>query len=73
MYGQGDLCDYLINFVNNLDPNGKAVPSWPKYNTEDRQLLTFLDGDTPLAVTPDTYRAEGMRLLTRIALEHPSF
>ena len=71
MYGQGDLCDYLINFVNRLDPNGQTGIPWPQYTTGAPKLLTFLDGVTPLAITDDDYRVDGMKLLTKLSLEFP--
>ncbi|KAJ7834986.1 Alpha/Beta hydrolase protein [Mycena olivaceomarginata] len=40
----GELTDYLINFVNSLDRNGKTVPTWPGYTTEAPNLMMFFDG-----------------------------
>ncbi|RPD56081.1 carotenoid ester lipase precursor [Lentinus tigrinus ALCF2SS1-7] len=71
VYGGGDMADYLINFVNNLDPNGKTGISWPKYTTSSPKLLTFLDGLTPLTITNDDYRVDGFNLLTKLSLEFP--
>ena len=65
------MTDYLINFVNNLDPNGPELPAWPQYNTVNRPLLTFQDGAVPLAITEDTYRWDGMSLLTDLTLANP--
>ena len=61
------MADFLINFVNNLDPNGKTGISWPKYTTSSPQLLTFLDGLTPLTITNDDYRVDGLNFLTKLA------
>lgn len=63
--------DYLINFVNNLDPNGQSHLNWPQYTTASPKLMTFLDGLTPLEITEDTYRVDAMALLTNITLAHP--
>ncbi|RDX48880.1 carotenoid ester lipase precursor [Lentinus brumalis] len=71
VYGGGDMTDYLVNFVNNLDPNGKTGISWPKYTTSSPKLLTFLDGVTPLTITKDDYRVDGFNLLTKLSLEFP--
>ncbi|OBZ71164.1 Lipase 4 [Grifola frondosa] len=71
VYGPSDMTDYLINFVNNLDPNGKTGISWPQYNVASPQLLTFLDGITPLTITSDTYRTDGMNVLTNLSLQFP--
>ena len=71
VYGGQDLTDYLINFVTNLNPNGGSVPQWPQYTTWSPQLLTLYDSPVASNVTLDTYRAEGMKLLTKISLEHP--
>ena len=65
------MADFLINFVNNLDPNGKTGISWPKYTTSSPQLLTFLDGLTPLTITNDDYRVDGLNFLTKLAFQFP--
>ncbi|KAI0365312.1 carotenoid ester lipase precursor [Pilatotrama ljubarskyi] len=71
IYGGGELADYLINFANNLDPNGKTVPSWPQYSTSSPKLLTFLDGLDPMSITQDDFRVEAMNVMTKLALDHP--
>ena len=65
------MADYLINFVNHLDPNGKTGIAWPKYTKSAPKLLTFQDGLVPLAITNDDYRAEAMQLLTELSLQFP--
>ena len=65
------MTDYLIRFAANLDPNGDTGIFWPKYSVQSPQLLTFLDGDTPLALSNDTYRAEGFKVLTKLSLKYP--
>ncbi|KAI0041134.1 carotenoid ester lipase precursor [Auriscalpium vulgare] len=77
VYGPSDLTDYLIRFATYLDPNVNASADpdanlvWPRYTTAAPQLLTFLDGDVPLDITLDTYRAEGMEALTKVSLAYP--
>ncbi|GJE92593.1 Lipase 4 [Phanerochaete sordida] len=71
VYGPGDMTDYLVNFVNNLDPNGPGLLHWPAFTEAERQLLTFQDGDVPLAISLDDFRAEGMALFTRLLQATP--
>lgn len=71
VYTGGDMADYLIHFVNNLNPNGELLLSWPKYSTSNPQLLTFVDGLIPLVITEDTYRQDGMNFLTQLSLANP--
>lgn len=71
IYGGADLTDYLINFVTNLNPNGPSLPYWPQYNTSSRQLLTLYDTPVPTNITLDTFREEGMQLLTELLLKNP--
>ncbi|KAI0326234.1 carotenoid ester lipase precursor [Cubamyces sp. BRFM 1775] len=71
IYGGGELADYLINFVNHLNPNGITVPSWPKYTTSSPNLLTFLDGLIPIEITNDDYRVDAINLITELSLEFP--
>ncbi|OJT12974.1 Lipase 4 [Trametes pubescens] len=71
IYGGGDMADYLINFVNNLDPNGKTVLSWPQYSTSAPKLLTFQDGLVPLAITQDDFRVDAMNFMTELSLKFP--
>ena len=59
------MADYLINFVNNLNPNGKTGISWPQYSVSSPKLLTFLDGLTPLTITNDDYRVAAMAKMSR--------
>lgn len=67
----GELADYLINFVTDLDPNGSGQVQWPKYTTSNPQILTFLDGDVPVAITQDTYRQEEMEFVMEMNLAYP--
>jgi len=72
VYGPGDMTDYLVRFAANLDPNGNTGITWPRYSIDSPLLLTFLDGPTPLELTNDTYRAEGMKAVTNLSLAYPS-
>jgi acetylcholinesterase len=68
----GDLTDFLVNFVNNLDPNGAGGHlDWPAYTKDSPNLMTFLDGLVPEIITQDTYREEQMAYLTQLSLAHP--
>ncbi|EJF60948.1 carotenoid ester lipase precursor [Dichomitus squalens LYAD-421 SS1] len=71
VYGGGDMTDYLVNFVNHLDPNGKTGIAWPQYSVDSPKLLTFLDGLIPLTITSDDYRADGFNLITNLSLQFP--
>jgi len=71
VFFDGDMTGYLVNFVNDLDPNGPGLLSWPAYSTSSPQLLTFWDGPVPLNITQDTYRADGMNLLTTLMRANP--
>lgn len=70
-YGGGELADYAIQFVTNLDPNGKSGLRWPKYTTSSPNLLTLLDGLIPQIITQDTFRKEAIAFLTNVTLAHP--
>lgn len=65
------MAEYLIHFVNDLDPNGDSLLTWPKYSTSNPQLLTFLDGFIPLAITQDTFRQSGISFVTQLSLANP--
>nr|VWO95946.1 Carboxylic ester hydrolase (EC [Ganoderma boninense] len=72
VYMGGDMTDYLVNFVNNLDPNGAKRLYWPQYTLDSRKLLTFWDGIIrPLSITTDDYRVEGFNILTNLSLQFP--
>ncbi|KAI0088623.1 carotenoid ester lipase precursor [Irpex rosettiformis] len=71
VYTGGDMTDYIINFVNNLDPNGPTVTNWPKYTNANPQLLTFLDGLIPRTITKDNYRVDQMNFVTNLSLQFP--
>lgn len=70
--------DYLINFVNNLDPNKGANPSgqliyWPKYDTTDWTMLQFDDvSPNGLNLNDDLYRREAINALVQVRPLSPS-
>ncbi len=71
VYGGGDMTDYLVNFVNNLDPNGVTGIHWPQYSLGSRELLMFQDGLIPLTITTDDYRVDGFNVITDLSLKFP--
>ena len=71
IYFGGDLTDYLIYFINHLDPNGPTVHSWPQYYTSTRSLLTLWDGFVPVTITEDTFRQDAINVLINISLTNP--
>lgn len=38
VYAPGDMTDYLVHFVNHLDPNGSEdhLSQWPQYDSQQR-------------------------------------
>jgi len=71
VYSGGDLADYLIYFVVNLDPNGKTQMHWPKYTNKWPMLLTFLGGSTPVEVSQDKFRREAISFVTDLIGSNP--
>ncbi|TFK48803.1 carotenoid ester lipase precursor [Heliocybe sulcata] len=72
IFGDQELTTYLVQFANNLDPNGDAdLLEWPQYSTSSPQLLTLLDGLIPLTITQDTFRTEGFSQMTTLSLKYP--
>ncbi|KAK2464493.1 hypothetical protein APHAL10511_003472 [Amanita phalloides] len=72
VYDKGELQDYLINFVNNFDPNGQQLFNWPKYNIDNLALLTLYDGpDTLMNITTDNYRNVSIQTDIYLALKYP--
>jgi len=44
---------YLVNFVRQGDPNGEALPAWPRYSPRQPSMLDFaVDGGARLAPDP---------------------
>ncbi|KAF9488947.1 lipase [Pleurotus eryngii] len=73
VYFGGELGDYLINFVNKLDPNGQGRGiNWPKYTTSSPNLVTFNDNLLfPVTITQDTFRKDAINFLTGVTLANP--
>ncbi|KAF7289146.1 Carboxylic ester hydrolase [Mycena indigotica] len=74
VFGAGELTDYLVNFVTDLDPNGPTVPAWPQYSTDSPNLMTFYDAlltKDKTGVSQDTFRVEAMKVLTEASLAFP--
>ncbi|KAH9040242.1 carotenoid ester lipase precursor [Lactarius hengduanensis] len=71
---RGDLKDYVIRFINNLDPNGKeglGVP-WPQWNPEKPKVIIFQDEALfPIVVGDDNYRTDPLNLVANLSLLYP--
>lgn len=66
------MADYLVNFINYLNPNGPTVPNWPQYTVSNPQLMTFVDGifDT-LDITLDNFRVDAINYLIQLSFLYP--
>ncbi|KAG8987297.1 hypothetical protein FRB90_003488 [Tulasnella sp. 427] len=81
IYSSGPMQDYLINFVNSLDPNvgpnPRGLPSWPKYlptgqsSSAATQLVLPRTDLGSLSFATDNYRADAMALLQQACLKYP--
>ncbi|KAI0628193.1 carotenoid ester lipase [Trametes polyzona] len=71
VFGGGDMTDFLVRFVNTLDPNGGHDIHWPEYTTKSPQLLVFANGRKKLEVIPDTFRKEANDFLMQLSIEQP--
>lgn len=67
-----ELSDFMskswVTFVHDLNPNGYAgknssLPNWPVYTLEAPQNMVF-DVNVTSHAEPDTWRAEGIKLIT---------
>jgi acetylcholinesterase len=70
IYGGGDLTEFLIQFVTNLDPNSGSS-QWPQYTISSPQLMTLLGNQLTSdnkTITLDTYRDEGIQFITNLSL-----
>ena len=70
-FGPGDMTDYFVRFVNDLDPNGATGVQWPTFDVLARRALQFQDGDAPLQVTQDSARLSGTDALAALSLRFP--
>ncbi|KAI0043736.1 carotenoid ester lipase precursor [Auriscalpium vulgare] len=60
-FGDGELKDYIVRFVNNLDPHGNGTMYWPMYDPAWPRALMFQDDpDVPVSVGDDDYRREAL-------------
>ena len=75
LLGGKDLSDYLVRFVNTLDPNNYSNASavnWPEYADCDApEVLVLLDGDKPQEVRKDTFQKEATDFMTELTLTQP--
>jgi len=76
--GHAELQDYLINFVNHLDPNvgsnpNKTLINWPRYNPFSKSLLMMSDSSPALSITKDDYREKAIGLITAVSLVEPPY
>ncbi|TDL26386.1 carotenoid ester lipase precursor [Rickenella mellea] len=63
----GELQDYLIQFVTELDPNHQStLPNWPQYTVTNPALLTLWDGPPRVNITQDTFRAAAINEVTAL-------
>ncbi|EIN04660.1 alpha/beta-hydrolase [Punctularia strigosozonata HHB-11173 SS5] len=74
IYGGGELTDYLVHFVNHLDPNGPLVTgetfAWPRYEPSHPQMLTLLDAPLPaLELTTDTFRLDAISFVRNLTFQ----
>ncbi|KAI0060459.1 carotenoid ester lipase precursor [Artomyces pyxidatus] len=73
-FGNGELRDYMIHFVNNLDPNGKrglGIP-WPQYDVTNPKAIVFQDSAFwPIKLGDDNYRHDALEFIANLSLIHP--
>ncbi|KAI0793612.1 carotenoid ester lipase precursor [Fomes fomentarius] len=71
-YKPGDMIDYFVRFVNDLNPNSDTGVQWPKYDAAARLSLEFsIDVDTPLRIVADDARSEAMGVVSALSLRFP--
>ncbi|KAI0794098.1 carotenoid ester lipase precursor [Fomes fomentarius] len=70
-YGPGDMTEYFIRFVNDLNPNAKKGVQWPQFNSIFRWQLQFVDGNQPLRVSLDVDRLLAMLEVASLSLRFP--
>ncbi|KDR85818.1 hypothetical protein GALMADRAFT_84978 [Galerina marginata CBS 339.88] len=67
----GVLDDYLVRFVNNLDPNNGTGIAWPEYTSESPSLYTFPTLGRDPELSDDTYREAPIQYLMNLSLAYP--
>ncbi|KAH6874982.1 carotenoid ester lipase [Coprinopsis sp. MPI-PUGE-AT-0042] len=70
------LNDYVIQFTNDHDPSlggTDDLPDWPQYTNESPNMYNFGPAllGSKIEITQDTYREEGMGLLSNLSLRFP--
>ncbi len=70
------MTDYLIHFVNYLDPNGQHSRDgeslyWPQYTLANPKLLTLIDGPTSMEIGLDNFREEAIEVMKDVSLRNP--
>ncbi|KAI0766817.1 Alpha/Beta hydrolase protein, partial [Irpex lacteus] len=73
IFSGNDMADYLINFVNYHNPNGKGNTSWPQYASTNPVLFTFLEGNVTHALSKDDFRTEAIDYLNKLSLNSVDF
>jgi hypothetical protein len=71
----GELCDYIICFVNNLNPNGcqgKGTTQWPEYDLGSKSILQF-NAILGMQTTTDTYREDAINFLIGLMQKYPLY
>jgi acetylcholinesterase len=70
----GELRDYVIRFVNSLDPNGGTgvgVP-WPQWDPLRPRVIVLQDPILfPIVVADDNYRTDALSFVANLSLIHP--
>ena len=71
---QGELKDYVVRFVNNLDPNGMrglGIP-WPQWNPQKPKAIVFQDDIFfPMVLGDDNYRTDPLNFVANMSLLYP--
>ena len=71
---QGELRDYVIRFVNHLDPNGKAGPGipWPQWDPRYPKAIVLQESMLfPIVIADDNYRTDPLDLVANLSLIYP--
>ncbi|KAF7983954.1 hypothetical protein HWV62_18374 [Athelia sp. TMB] len=66
-----NLVNYMIRFVNDLDPSGGSDLAWPKYTRDSPLLLTLLDPGDTLELSNDTFRQTEIAYLRDLMVQYP--
>ena len=59
---------YVINFVKSGQPNGQGLPTWPKFDPVQSELMAFTPDNGPIAQT-DPWK-DRLDLVERVADRH---